>query len=267
MIINTTILFLRDLLPVFILFCYLRLFAQSSLLTSNKQTLFSLLLGVFGGLLFFIFAEYISDFFDGAGIEITKATLLFITYVCLSSYQITTVSHINNKVLKRYIFILFIIGITAFITLKSSEFLIFFNVYIQQSENNINMLIGCLIGIGICISFSVLFMFLLNELKLRRFLGFITICWYLFLAGQVSHSIDYLSQIDWLTIGTPLFNFNEYIRDRSEYGHILKALFGYEASPSTSFVLLYICSLTLPLIINGLVIINKKSSRQETRHE
>ena len=261
MIINTVVLFLRDLLPIFILLCYLTVFLDNKKLRVVYGT-WTLVLGLTWTILFFIIAEIVSEWLDGAGIEIFRVSLIIASYLCLIFIEQLLKQPNSVKVLG----ILFL-GTVSFITLKASSFVIFFNVFSQQSDNLLNIIVGCFVGLGICISFSALFIFFLIELQRSKLRTFVNVLWYLFLAGQLCHTIAFLSQIDFISLGTPVFNLDEYIKDSSEYGHILSTLFGYESSPSKTFIFVYLVAFMLPLLIKFGIKPNIKNSNEKPHHE
>lgn len=248
MIINTVILFLRDLLPLFILLSYLQVFLK------NKTLGFSYLssaisFGVLSSLLFFLAAPYVSEIFEGTGIERTFVALLFITYCFLFFINASTS---KNSLLSSHTKNMILFGVGAFIVLKASAFLIFFDVYFQRQNNHMNILIGCIIGLGICASFSTLFSFILTEIIERNRNRLINVFWALFLAGQISQITTYLSQVDLINVGPPIVNLSAFVQDNSEYGHVLKALIGYEESPSLLFLVIYGLAFTLPFITQSI---------------
>lgn len=249
MIINTIILFLRDLLPIFILLSYLHVLLKNQTLPFTYLSP-SILLGVVGSILFFLIAPYISEYFEGTGMERVLASLLLITYgsLCFIS-PFTSKQRLSLLPIK----ITFLLGVTAFVIFKVSTFLIFFNSYFQQQGNAINSLIGCIVGLGICASFSALFTFILTEIIERNKSTVINICWALFLAGQVSQITIYLSQVDLINVGPPILNLSGIVQDSSEYGHVLKALIGYEESPSLVFIILYGFAFSLPFLTRSFI--------------
>lgn len=246
MIINTVILFLSDLLPVFILFCYVYVLFERT----GEIKLFwlqSILFGGFGSLIFAYYAQYISDWFDGAGIEVLRTLLLSFSYLCLvvGCFVSSTCKRFNA-----FIKPLLISGCSLLLVEKGSSFLIYFTVNMQLNNNLINIVIGCFVGIGICLSFSVLFSFILKELLYKKQYWATLLFWCLFLAGQVSASVNYLSQVDLLHVGPSIVNFGHYINDNSELGHILKALVGYEASPSITLIIIYVIAFILSFFLS-----------------
>lgn len=245
MLINTVILFIRDLLPIFILFGYLKAWLPTTALNNKKITL-AVICGAISAFAFYYIAEHISDWFNGAGIELSRITLLILFYITFT-YILIFIKQKNILSLKQTAIVL--LTSISFITVKGSEFLIFFNAYWHQTNSLNNIIIGCAVGLGICASFSLLFNFILHELKQNNAMRFIYLCCCLFAAGQVSHIVDYLTQVDLLPAYEPLFNLSAYIKDSSEYGHILSAILGYESAPSASLVITYVIAFICPLVL------------------
>jgi len=246
MIINTVIVFLRDLLPIFVLFSYL------AIILKNKHLPFyfwiiSLLAGLTASLILFTNVETVTEYFDGAGLEIILTSLLVIGFVAFLTVKSFSIDLYHKSALMKAILLL---GICAFIAFKSTEFLIYFTVNIQQQDQLMNIIIGCILGFGICISFSALLSFLLQELQATRFNTVFWLCWYAFLAGHISQSTALLSQVDIVEFGAPFFDMSHIIQDSSEYGHILHALFGYESSPSFGFLFVYLACLFIPISLD-----------------
>ena len=80
MLINTVVLFLRDLLPLFIFICYLKATLESQVFTLKYQII-SVVFGILVAALLFIIAEPLSECFEGRGSELTKVLLLIIFYL------------------------------------------------------------------------------------------------------------------------------------------------------------------------------------------
>ena len=249
MLINTVILFLRDLLPLFILFCYLKL-EHSYIFNNLNYLLITLISGVLFSFYFFSIAMFASELFEGAGHEILTVILLVLGYL---SFVISTLLSNSSKKASSLLLILLFIGINSFMAVKGSAFLIFFDVYLQQSVKWSNLIIGFIIGLGICISFSALFLFILKEIKQMNHFKLIPVLWYLFLAGQVSQIMPHLSQVDLLPFGGSIIDFSYLVKDSSEYGHILNALFGYESSPSLYFLIIYLMAFSIPFASSFLI--------------
>jgi high-affinity iron transporter len=245
MIINTVVLFLRDLLPVFIIFSYLSVLLEHKVF-NDKPWLLSLLFGCVLAVVFSLTAQYITEWFDGSGLEIVRTVLLSLVFLLL----IYSLYASSNNEISTHVRFMFIAAGSLFILEKGSSFLLFFNVYIQQEGNLLNTLIGCFVGLGICTSFSILFRFTLKELLSKQYILLVISLWSLFLAGQVSGVLHYLSQVDIITLDSSLLNVNTYVSDSSELGHMLKALVGFESSPSLSFIVMYVLAFLMSFALS-----------------
>lgn len=248
MISNTVIVFLRDLLPIFILYAYISAMPQKPTQKMSLVWLTAIVTGILTTLMLNSFIEVISERFDGAGIEVLYSAALAIMWLSLSTATLWP-----NKRHSTVISPLMLIGIVVLITLKGAEFLIYFGVFIQTSDNLPSIFVGCVIGIGICISFSLLLKFLLSETLQTGAYWLFSLLWFAFLAGQFSEIIGLLSQVDYLSLSPPLFNLSLYVNDASEYGHVLNALLGYESSPSLTFIEFYLVVLCAPIGLNTLM--------------
>lgn len=246
MMTNTVIVFLRDLLPIFVLLTYLSTILKGSTL-SSQFWFTTLLFGIATTLCIFIGVEYISEWFEGAGFEVGLACLLLISFIVFLGVK--PLISCNKQLPQAYSGFL-IIGIACFMAFKGTEFLIYFSVNGQQQDQFTNILIACILGFGICVSFSALLKFLLNELKESAYPILFWLCWSGFLAGHISQITVLLSQVDIIQLGAPMFDISHFIKDSSEYGHILHALLGYESSPSLGFILVYITAFCIPFIID-----------------
>ena len=257
MIITTVIVFLKDLLPIFILFCYLSVFFEHQKIKLSLG-LITAIAATTSTFVLFIMAEVIADWFEGAGLELTFASLLGLFYFSGVYLSIVKSKHINQCS------ILLCVCTSSFIALRSASFLVFFSVTEQHVNNLQNVILGCIVGLGICISFSALFRFLLIEIKQSHYKWLVTIFWSAFLAGQTSEIVLLLSQVDIISLGTPLFDTSKWIKDSSEYGHILNALIGYESSPTLAMAVAYAIAFVIPMVFG--FILKLKISLREVAH-
>lgn len=244
MIINTVIVFLRDLLPIFILLSYIITLFETKTFRLSFW-LYTMVSALALAIIFFTFIEYIASWFEGAGLELFNSLLLLVIYV-LFVWLNPLLYKQHKSAFNTALFIL--IATSIFVSVKGVEFFLFFSVHGHQTEDLYAIAIGCILGTGICISFSSLFTFFLKEISEYKYPVILNILWCLFLAGQFSQITTLLSQVDLINLGSPLFNLSHIIEDKSEYGHILKALIGYEASPSLGFIVIYLITFFIPLV-------------------
>lgn len=238
MISNTVVVLLRDLLPLFILLAYL--FALDEFHTFDKKWVIRTFIITLVSVSFFYFSfELIAESFDGRGYEFASSIMLiafFLSFGCATIIKAPSMCSIRNG--------LIILGVVTLTTLKATEFLVYFGVFIQHSGNLIRVILGFLMGLLICISFHLLYRFFLKELVAHGKQKIVYLLWFTFLTGQIIQIPERLSQVNLIDMGQPLFNLSHFVQDNSEYGHVLNALFGYESSPSIVFILVYLFGLT-----------------------
>lgn len=215
----------------------------------NKAYLigFSLLLSI---VILFLY-ETISDLFDGTGIEWLKITFVSLAF---GSFLLT---HCRNGKLSTYF--LLCVASMLLLVVHLNSFLLYFTIYAANTTLLLELLIGCAVGLGICISFYFLFSFIIQELWQSTYKVLIMFLWSLFTASQFSVVTNYLHQIDIMSFGTQrLIGFNSWVNEDSEYGFIIKALTGFDASPSVfyslvmgiSFVVMFILSIHSNKMLN-----------------
>jgi len=241
MLINTVILVLRDMLPLFILAMWFVAYLSPRLLTV-KSILPITAVGIVATLVFFSFAARISNYFDGAGLELFLVILISLVYVSLLLGSAGKLNNLNNNQLSDK---LLLIGFCCLFVIKGMNFLIYFNGYLSRSSNDLGIVIGILVAFGIAASFSILCFFILRWLAESSRRSILNVLWALFLAGSVTQTVPLLAQIDVISGAESLWNSSWLIKDSSEFGHILKALMGYEATPSVRFILVYLGSISL----------------------
>ena len=251
MLINTVILFLLDLLPIFILLTYIRAFVCPPLL--NRYTLgLGALVSLALILVLFRVSANVSEMLDGAGLEILRASMIMLSYCSLVIGTLLATLQ-RERLAKRCLFA----GIILFTVVKGSAFLIFFDVYLQQTEARYTVLTGIFVGGSICLSFSAIHFFLLQEGYASRLRPLMVLFWWLFLAGLLGHVISPLAQVNVISTDSAVWNTEFLIHDSSEYGHVLKALVGYESTPSLAFLWLYSLAILIPL---GLTLLSRLSA-------
>ena len=259
MLINTVILFLKDLLPIFILLCLLKV-NNANAVISKKVIFIIVLLSIFGVIATFKLLPLMGDLWEGTGIEVIQTIEVLLVYVFLVfSYSSVAVS--KHSSVKQ--FYLISSAIVIFITLNASIFIVFLDSYISSSESIKHIIAGLAIGLGICLSFSFLMYFLLVWLNKKKYYLVTYTFWALFLTGQVSQIINLLQQVDIIQSSAALWDSSTLVEDSSEYGHLLNTLFGYKARPSSEFIMVYLGSL---LVIYSCFFIQLRHKISDSKH-
>lgn len=239
MLTNTVVLFLRDLLPMFIMFAYLSCVYECLIERPLQVTVLVASAFLFSIVVLFQY-EYISDLAEGTGIEWLKMIFASLAFICFLFAQLATFTSFKLQLIRLASFLLLVIHINSF--------LLYFTIYFANTDILVELVIGCAIGIGICVSFYFLFSFILHELWRSSFWVLVLVLWSLFVANQFSFVADITHQIDLIHFGSQsLSNFSHWLNEESEYGFIFKALTGYDATPSILYGIFLIGSFVLML--------------------
>lgn len=246
MLTNSIILFLRDLLPVFIMLAYL----QALVVKPAKQVQFTLLVSasvfIFSSIVF-VFFENISELAEGNGLEWFEAISLSLGFALILAF-LSSKGRSRSGALT--IQTLVVAGAVLISSTHVSSLLLFLNIYFSNKQNLLELFIGCAIGFGISLSFYLLFVFVLHELVGTKFKSLVKILFALFLAGQVAVLANLFQQIDLLSIGgNVLFDASKWINESTEYGYLMKALFGFEASPTAAYLSLFAITFLISFIL------------------
>ena len=261
MLINTVVLLLRDLLPIVILLCFLRSFVASSAFSFTHIRNIAISSSLFV-LLFIQIVEPISEWFMGAGLELIQVGFISVSFVLL--VLITLLNIVGRKpILSKALTHL---AIEMFIVIKASNFVVFLHVYLQDKTEVLNVLIGIILGAGICLSFGAIFYYLLKEWQETSFNYLLYGLWFLFLTGIICQILPLLAQINMLTLSAPVWQSGDFIENSSEYGQLLSALIGYQSSPSKEFLWVY-SSVFLVLLLLAFSVHFTLDKHQGNRHE
>jgi high-affinity iron transporter len=245
MLINTVLLFLSNSLVVFIVLALL--LSIKSKFHLSSFTLFSgAVTGIFLMLLLWFYIDAISELFDDTGLEWFYACTHVLVYILILGF-INTSNKIENSP-SECKNSLYAAAILAFlIMLQGTTFLIYFIGYWSQANVVNTLFIGVVLGVGICISISILLYFFCLFLNERFYARSTELIFILFACGLLNKTSDLLLQIDFLPSSRMIFDLNFIVREKSELGHFLKALLGYDASPTLLQIGLYFTALLTAL--------------------
>jgi high-affinity iron transporter len=245
MLINTVLLFLSNSLVVFIVLALL-LSIKSKFYLSGFTLFSGGVIGIFLMLLLWFYIDVVSQLFDDTGLEWFYASTHVIVYILILGF-INTSNKIENHP-RKCKNSLYAAAILAFlIMLQGTTFLIYFLGYWSQANVVNTLFIGVVLGVGICISISILLYFFCLFLNERFYARSTELIFILFACGLFNKTSDLLLQIDFLPSSRMIFDFNFIIKEKSELGHFLKALLGYDASPTLLQIGLYFTALLTAL--------------------
>lgn len=238
MLINTVILLLRNGLPIFIVISLLLL-----LLPKQRRWLWQgVLSGSAGVIVLYFLVAPISQLAEGAGFELLECALLLVTFISACILQLKLQKGSDTNVFA-------ILMLSSIILANGTNFIIYLFGYWSSVTSPLPIALGTVLGIGICTSIAVLLLLVVDGLRQSVKTTLLT----LFAAGQFANIATLLEQINWISNTNILWNSSNILSDESEYGHFARALFGYEASPTSAFMLFYCFAFVLPFLLQFIV--------------
>lgn len=242
MLINTFILFLRDALPLFVLLSLLFVIFSPT----PRWLVNTTLLGLAGCLLFINKIDMISELFSGAGLELSLFVCNLVVYFAV---WVLGYLHMQHRLRTAYFWSV-TIGVMFVVTvvINGANFLVYFNGFWSQVDAPQAMLLGTMLGMGICTSLGILLYFSMLWLRQRWGDEVILVMLLFFATGHLVDSLNLLVQVDWLTQSPAIWDSNWLLSDKSEFGHFFAALIGYKASPSSYHIGSYFMAVALPLV-------------------
>mgnify|MGYP000032348341 CR=1 FL=1 len=244
MLINTVLLFIKDIFPIFVLLSFIVGATSNLRLTKMDLSFYA------GGTIISVFLLYtqienIGELFNGDGIEVFYCLVNTIVYMSLLAITPILSSHSVLNTGLRY---LLIIALILFTAINLSEFFIYLSAMVSSNQTFISMFIGGFFGLGICLSFSMLLTIFLRS-SLANISNLNHFFWVLYLAGFATQNVQLLQQIDVISTSNTLWDISNFVADASEYGYLLNTLIGYKAAPTVEYVVTYFTSVVLTLMV------------------
>jgi len=234
MLINTVILFIRDTLPVFLLFSFLLAQQGGNARYLLGGTLAGFLMAV--GLYFNL--SVVSEWFEGGGLELIKTLVLVVMLSGLGEF--VRRQYQGNTSSTQWLSALLMVGITF---INVIHFIIYLLAYWSASDAGTSLILGNVIGVGISLSVGVLLYVAVAAIRIQLIkLAVLTV----FFAGQIAGIAMLLEQINLLPNQNRLWDTSGWVADDSEYGHFLNVLIGYEATPTGAYMLIYVAAVLFP---------------------
>ena len=236
MLINTVILFIRDTLPVFLLFSFL--LAQQG--GSARHLLGGTLVGFLMAVGLYFNLSVVSEWFEGGGLELIKTLVLAVMLSGLGEF--VRRQYQGDIASTQWLSALLMVGITF---INVIHFIIYLLAYWSASDAGTSLILGNVIGLGISLSVGVLLYVAVAAIRVRVIKFSVLI---LFFAGQIAGIAMLLEQINLLPNQSRLWDTSGWVADDSEYGHFLNVLIGYEATPTGAYMLIYVASILFPVV-------------------
>jgi len=240
----TVIIFLREVLEAALILSVL--LAVSFRLNHTRKWIFPALgIGFIGASITAYYLGDISNMLEGSGQEVMNSTLLIIMVVliniiCLWLAQFRYKSNTKSpSFLSDIIRTILIMNVGIAIMHEGSELSIYSYSFMQTHENNLSLILGGGLGLGIGASLGSIVYYLLINLQRNTLLKVSIVTLMLISAGMASQAALYLIQSGWLPSQLPLWDTSQFVSERSIIGQLLYVLVGYEATPSPLQVIFY----------------------------
>lgn len=243
MLANSVIIVLREVIEAALLVGLLVGFSRP-----HKSTLSWLAWGSLLGCLFASGYAYhidvVSDWFDGVGQEVVNGTLLIIVYLLL--LLVSSIASFKSESKLLHHLPLFMSTVIALIMAhEGSELSLYWLSVFYHPEQVVGVLIGSAIGIGIGFSVGALFYFLVIVKLADRAIFYLQGLLALVGAGLSLQATQFFIQADIFPDGQPLWDTGEWLPETSLLGQLSYSLLGYEATPSTLQMMVYVVGMTI----------------------
>ena len=289
MLINTVLIFLQNILPIFVvislLFAQQDASSQESNQSSNQEKnnvsylpAIKLLKTTGIGLIIVGLLSYfmprLSQLFSGTGLEIVYSILFSLIYcfIVLSFLLSRASSHkqwqdkmlVGQRKLARQQTLISLAILLLVLCVHGSYFSLYvMSLTVQNAPFEIlysGIVIGVIIGTGICLSIAILLYFILVTFN-KKSKGKI-VCYFLLLfgVGQLMQGLQLLEQVDIISSNAHLWSTSYLIAEDSELGYFLTILFGYEATPSAMELIVYLSAIIVPILIAKLIAYKQNST-------
>ena len=213
------------------------------------------------------FAGSIAESFDGIGQELLNGSLYAIaigSFVVLNAAIVRLLigARDDGEIPPGLLLTCFVLIVSCSIAREGSEIWIYLSSYVDAPQAMSAAITGGLIGTGIGLSLCALVYYALSFLGRRAFLvAFFALA--TLVVGGLSMQLAKLgSQIGWLDSGAPIWDMTWLVSERSWFGQLLHALFGYDSNPDAVQAAFYFGA----LLIVGLAALARMALSKAQHH-
>ncbi len=245
MLLDAIVIVLRETLEAGVLISVLASLG-TRLQLSLHWLITALLAGCSGALVYALNLGTVSGWFEGVGQEVVDAVLQYAIFLLLLWLLLLIQPPQPNRTLLRLGMIAIVV---LAVTREGSEILLFFSSYLQSEEAFISAVTSGFVGLMIGLSVGILcYLTLAVTLQTATASRVQRIVLPLVAAGMVLQATQLLVQADWIPTGPPIWDSSHVLSERSIMGQMAYAVFGYEATPTTIELGIYVGALCLLLL-------------------
>ena len=245
MTISAVIIILREVLEAALLVSLL-LSSAMVMGVSRRGVVAGIVLGLIGaGLVTWQF-DLVSESFEGVGQEVFNAVLLGSIVLLLLAYSYYMARRaVEQQHGISVPLVLACLVIAMAVTREGVEVFVFLYGFTAIPSELLSVLVGAAMGAGIGISVGVLIFYALVNLPAHISVSVPQFMIALIAAGMTSQAVVYLTQGGLIDSRLPVWDSSGWIPETSVTGQMLYALLGYEATPTTTQLVLYGMTLLL----------------------
>jgi high-affinity iron transporter len=246
MLLNSVILVLREVLEAAMV---VSLFMAFTAVSGHSRSFLvkAIILGLITGAFYAYYLSFISTWFDGVGQEIVNTVIHIGIYLLMTAFLFLLAKNIllPNRLVKLLITLAIILAISR----ESAEIILYISGFRSDSFLMSSVVTGGMIGLGIGLSCGVFLYHLMIALNPVSAIKLICLLVIMVGGSMMSQATQFLIQADWLPATEPVWDSSHIISEHSLPGQLLYALMAYEATPTLSQLLVYICSLLIMLLM------------------
>tara|TARA_R110002111_G_scaffold229555_1_gene290771 strand:- start:38 stop:814 length:777 start_codon:yes stop_codon:yes gene_type:complete len=244
MLLNSVIFILREVLEASLIISVFLALSQNRSL-SKTWSIPAVLLGLGFAALYASQITAISHAFDGVGQEVTNAGLHLLIYI----FMVSTI--VLLKYTGRRQFAIFtMMACVVFASIREgSELIMYLSGFVTAPELFSSVMLGSAIGAGIGVSLGVFFYYSIASMRLNLGLLFGLILLVFIAGGMVSQAVQLLTQADFISSQSAIWNSTFLVDEQSLIGQLLYALIGYESTPTLVQFIAYSLSLVVGAVL------------------
>jgi high-affinity iron transporter len=262
MLLDAVVIVLRETLEAGVLIALL-LTVRHGLHLSNRWLWSGLGLGLVGAFVLAKNLGVVTEWFEYTGQEVVNASMQFGIYACL--LLIGLLINLPGVRWRRFLEPVLGVCVTLALVREGAEVAVFFFGYMQDEGVFIMALTSGFIGMMIGLSVGVLIYHVVIGLRPLVIRTVQMTLLALVAGGMALQATQSLIQADWLTVSGALWNTGGWLSEQSVVGQVAYAIFGYEASPSATEVVMYLSSVGFFILVAGLGARRQRKTRSASR--
>ncbi len=212
------------------------------------------------------FAYVIAEAGEGIGQELVNALLYAIAILCFMLLNAILISLLfagpmdEGSTARRLtrpsqVYVLSALVVACSIAREGSEVWIYLSGFSLDWATLASAVMGGLVGAGIGVSLGSLVYYGFAFMRDRYFFPLFVVLTSFVIGGLAMQVAKQLMQIGWLESGRPIWDTTWLVNERSWFGEMLRALFGYDANPDRTQAMCYFGALVISLVIIGVKLV------------